>query len=68
MYQRWLSPRLVRAARGWPVSQGHGSSPLFHQRTGDHREVSVAKPLLDDVLPFVSQASKRPEAVVAGRL
>ena len=33
---------------------------------GDNREIAVAEPLIDDLLPFVGQRVKGAEAVVTG--
>jgi hypothetical protein len=46
------------------VRSGLRPSPFFLEGPGDDREVTLAEPALDDFLPFVGQAGKRPEAVV----
>jgi hypothetical protein len=43
-------------------------SALLLERTGHDGQVLVAEPLIDDLLPFVSQAGKRGEAVGAPSL
>jgi hypothetical protein len=45
-------------------SRGRRSALLF-ERTRHDGQVLVAEPVIDDLLPFVSQAAKDGEAVVA---
>jgi hypothetical protein len=47
---------------------GSWRSLLLLERERHHGEVPVAEPLIDHLLPFLSQARKGGETVVAGRL
>ena len=77
-----LSPERSRArsdakCRGMPPARADGKIPLdeirlkltsfFLERLDDDREVAVAEPKIDDLLPLVGQAGECTETVI-GRL